>query len=79
MARLEFEQHCCWCPGGGRGQGVGRQVDVADVETLREMTDWGRNRLGSVVTVLGAVIDGKPNLVAAVTPDLVERGLKLGP
>jgi len=30
------------------------------------------------VTVLGAVIDGKPNLVAAVTPDLVERGIKAG-
>ncbi len=28
--------------------------------------------------MLGAVIDGKPNLVAAVTPDLVERGLKAG-
>ena len=28
--------------------------------------------------MLGAVIEGKPNFVAAVTPDLVERGLNAG-
>jgi alanyl-tRNA synthetase len=53
-------------------------VQAADMDTLREMTDWFRNQLGSVVIVLGAVIEGKPNFVAAVTPDLVERGLKAG-
>ena len=31
-----------------------------------------------MVIVLGAVINEKPNFVAAVTPDLVERGLKAG-
>ncbi|MGD8627436.1 MAG: DHHA1 domain-containing protein, partial [Anaerolineae bacterium] len=46
--------------------------------TLREMTDWLRNQLGSVVIVLGAIIGDKPNFVAAITPDLVERGLKAG-
>jgi alanyl-tRNA synthetase len=30
------------------------------------------------VIVLGAVIEDKPNFVAAITPDLVERGLKAG-
>jgi len=34
--------------------------------------------LGSVVIVLGAVIDEKPSFVAAVTPDLVGKGLKAG-
>jgi alanyl-tRNA synthetase len=48
------------------------------MDTLREMTDWIRNRLDSVIIVLGAVIDGKPNFVAAITPDLVKRGLKAG-
>jgi alanyl-tRNA synthetase len=43
---------------------------------LREMTDWIRSRLGSVSIVLGAVINDKPVFVAAVTPDLVERGLR---
>ena len=54
------------------------RVQVADAELLREMTDWLRSRLGSVVIVLGAVIDEKPSFVAAVTPDLVDRGLKAG-
>jgi alanyl-tRNA synthetase len=54
------------------------QVEAASMETLREMTDWLRDRLGSSVIVLGADIGGKPGLVAAVTPDLVERGLHAG-
>ncbi len=52
------------------------EVRADDIESLREMTDWVRDRLSSVVVVLGAVLDGKPSLVAAVTPDLVERGLR---
>jgi alanyl-tRNA synthetase len=45
---------------------------------LREMSDWFRDRLGSGVIVLGAILSSKPSLVAAVTPDLVERGLHAG-
>ena len=78
MARLEFEALLLGVQETAGVKVLAGQVQAADVETLREMTDWSRNRLGSVVTVLGAVIDGKPNLVAAVTPDLVERGLKAG-
>jgi alanyl-tRNA synthetase len=52
------------------------QVEAPGMETLREMTDWLQARLGSAVIVLGAVMGGKPGFVAAVTPDLVERGLK---
>jgi alanyl-tRNA synthetase len=54
------------------------QVEAADMDTLREMSDWYRNRMGSGVIVLGAVMDSKPSLVAAITPDLVERGLHAG-
>jgi alanyl-tRNA synthetase len=54
------------------------QVNAADVDMLREMSDWFRSKVGSGVIVLGAVFDGKPNLLAAVTPDLVERGLDAG-
>jgi alanyl-tRNA synthetase len=53
-------------------------VDVSDLSMLREMCDWFRDRLGSGVVVLGAVVGGKPSFVAAVTPDLVERGLHAG-
>jgi alanyl-tRNA synthetase len=54
------------------------QVASADMNTMRQMTDWFRNQLGSGVVVLGAAINGKPNFVAAVTPDLVARGLHAG-
>ena len=54
------------------------QVKASDAETLRQMTDWLRDKLGSSVVAVGAVIDDKPLLVAAVTPDLVGRGMHAG-
>ena len=59
-------------------QVLAAQVDVADESVMREMTDWFRDKLGSGVIVLGAAIDRRPRLVAAVTPDLVKRGLHAG-
>ena len=53
-------------------------VEAADMETLREMTDWFRDRLPSGIVVLGAVMNDKPGFVAAVTSDLVQRGLHAG-
>ncbi|MCC6167543.1 MAG: alanine--tRNA ligase, partial [Caldilineaceae bacterium] len=53
-------------------------VEVADADGLRQMTDWLRDRLGSSVVVVGAVLNEKPQLVAAVTPDLVKRGVHAG-
>jgi alanyl-tRNA synthetase len=54
------------------------QVNAPNVDTMRQMSDWFRDRLGSSVIVLGSVIDSKPMLVAAVTPDLLNRGLHAG-
>jgi alanyl-tRNA synthetase len=54
------------------------QVEASDVATLREMSDWFRDRLGSGVIVLGTVLSDKPSFIAAVTPDLVEQGLHAG-
>ncbi|TEU18015.1 MAG: alanine--tRNA ligase [Anaerolineales bacterium] len=54
------------------------QVDADTMETLREMSDWFRDRLGSGVIVLGAAMNGRPGFVAAVTSDLVKRGLHAG-
>lgn len=51
-------------------------VKVSQIESLRQMTDWFRERHPSSVAVLGAVIDGRPFLVATVTADLVKRGLR---
>jgi alanyl-tRNA synthetase len=78
LARLEYRALLQDVQEVGGVQVLAARVQATDMDTLREMTDWFRNRLGSVVIVLGAVIDEKPNFVAAVTPDLVERGLKAG-
>jgi alanyl-tRNA synthetase len=54
------------------------QVDATSMEALREMSDWLRDRLGSAVIVLGAVVGERPAFVAVVTPDLVARGYHAG-
>ncbi len=54
------------------------QVQADNVQVLREMCDTFRERIGAGVVVLGAVVGNKPMLVAAVTPNLVERGLHAG-
>jgi len=78
LARLEFEKLLGQVQEVDGVKLLAARVHAADVETLREMTDWLRTRLGSVAIVLGAVIGEKPSFVAAVTPDLVEKGLKAG-
>ena len=56
---------------------VGR-VDVASTDTLRQVGDAVRKRLGSGVIVLGAVAKEKPIFVAMVSEDLVAVGLHAG-
>jgi alanyl-tRNA synthetase len=57
---------------------LAQPVTAADGNVMRQMTDWFRNQMGSGVVVLGAGIDGKPHLVAAVTDDLVARSVHAG-
>jgi alanyl-tRNA synthetase len=57
---------------------VSAQVEGADVQTLRDMSDWLRNKLGSSVVILATAVDDKPQIIAAVTDDLVKRGLHAG-
>ena len=56
---------------------VGR-TSATNADSMREMGDFVKDKLSSVIVVLGAVTDGNPILVAMVTPDLVERGLNAG-
>ncbi len=49
------------------------QVQVADVKALRDLADQLRDKLESGVLVLGAELDGKANLLVAVTRDLTDR------
>jgi alanyl-tRNA synthetase len=50
------------------------QVPVNDANALRDMADRLRDKLGSAVVVLAADLNGKHQLLAAVTPDVVQRG-----
>jgi len=54
------------------------EVEGADASALREAADAVRAKRGSIVLVLGSRAGGKVVLVAAVTPDLAERGLHAG-
>ncbi|MEZ4674289.1 MAG: alanine--tRNA ligase [Caldilineaceae bacterium] len=54
------------------------KVNAGDVDTLRQMSDLFRDKLGSSVVTLGAVINEKPMLVASVTQDLIGRGMHAG-
>ena len=53
------------------------QVQVGDMDALRQMADLLRNKLKSGVLILGAVSEGKVNWVTAVTPEGL-RGLHAG-
>jgi alanyl-tRNA synthetase len=55
-----------------------RKVNAADMDSLRGMVDQMKAKLGSAVIVLGAVNQDKVNLVAAVTPDLMDKGFHAG-
>ena len=50
----------------------------ADLDALREMADKFRQKYNSGVVVLASDLDDKPILIAAVTDDLVKRGLHAG-
>ena len=60
------------------------QLLVADVgavpaKALMDLADRLKGRLGELaVVVVGSVVDGRVSLVVAVTPALVERGVKAG-
>jgi alanyl-tRNA synthetase len=57
---------------------VAAEVPDADLQTLREMSDKLREQLGAAVVVLAAAIEDKPQMIAAVTDDLVRRGVHAG-
>ena len=54
------------------------RTSATNVEALREMGDWLKDKLSSGVLVLALVQNGNPLLVSMVTPDLVSKGLHAG-
>ena len=57
---------------------LARQVDASTVDEMRRLADDLRNKLGSGVVILGAIINDKPMLIAAATPDAVQKGVHAG-
>jgi alanyl-tRNA synthetase len=57
---------------------VAASVPAESRDDLRQIGDRLRDKLGSGVVVLGAVIEQRPSLLAMVTSDVVGRGVKAG-
>ena len=53
-------------------------VDAMDSDSLRDLSDAVRQKLGDAAVVLGSADDGRVHLVANVAPSAVERGVKAG-
>ncbi len=54
------------------------QIPNADADVLRQLADRFRDQHPSGVIVLASAHEGRPIIVAAVTKDLVARGLHAG-
>ena len=55
-----------------------KQVEVGDVDSLKNLAHSLRDKLGSAVVVLGAEINGKAMIVVTCSNDLVDKGVKSG-
>ena len=54
------------------------EVEAADMNSLRDMSDMFRDKLGSGVVVLGAKSESGVNLIVATTKDLTKQGIHAG-
>jgi len=54
------------------------KVQGTDMNNLRNMADDLKQKLESGIVVLGSPVEGKVNLIAAVTKDLMEKGFHAG-
>lgn len=78
MVALEFKNHLENVPLINGVPVLSVLLPNADMDSLRQMADRFRQKYPSGVVVMGTVIDGRPSLIAAVTEDLVKRGLSAG-
>ncbi|MCC3647569.1 MAG: alanine--tRNA ligase [Bacillota bacterium] len=57
---------------------LAEKVQASDMNNLRNMADDLKQKLGSAVVVLGSVNEGKVNIIAGVTDDLIKKGFHAG-
>jgi alanyl-tRNA synthetase len=70
LAERAVEQNRVWV--------LSEMLTGLDSNTLRDISDNIRQKLGDAVVVLGSESDGRAHLVANVSPSVVERGVKAG-
>jgi alanyl-tRNA synthetase len=78
LARAQFESLLAEMETVNGAAVLAAQVDVADMDGLREMADWFRDKVPSGAAALAAVKDDKPILLVVVTKDLIAKGVKAG-
>ena len=54
------------------------RLDGVPMETLREMADWFRSKVENGVLALASDVNGKPQIVVAVSDNLVKDGIRAG-
>ncbi|MCY4147403.1 MAG: alanine--tRNA ligase [Chloroflexi bacterium] len=54
------------------------QLDNTPMEAMRDMADWFRNRVDRGILVLASDNGGKPQIVVAVSDELVKEGTRAG-
>ena len=59
-------------------QALVSELDGVPMDTMREMTDWFRNKVDHGVMVLASDVNGKPQIIVAVSDTLVKDGIKAG-
>ena len=50
------------------------RAEVSNADGMREISDWLRDKMGSGIVVLGAVINDRPTISVGITRDLVDGG-----
>jgi alanyl-tRNA synthetase len=78
LARRQFEGQLAHSEALNGKQALIAQIDGLNADLLRELGDIFRSRVASGVLVLGSVNDGKPQILVAVSDDLVKGGLQAG-
>lgn len=78
IARAKFNELVSKLEDTGGVPSVIARIDDVSPDTLREMSDWFRDKVRTGVMVLGGISDGKPQLVVAVSDDLTKKGLHAG-
>ena len=54
------------------------KLEDVPMDTMRQMSDWFRNKADSGVMILASDVDSKPQVMIAVTDDLTSKGIHAG-